>query len=266
MNSFSFSFVEFYRSFCWVFSHFLLLLNWSRHLLVSSNRNKLFFTVMEGKQWTGCPEKLCGFHPWKYWKPRSIYTQLCGPLEASFLKRNKEYLQNIWMSLVVKVNIKDLCLSFTVETRTGCRNPIVASPRLSRGGRLPSPTYWQYFAYCSPGSFPIAARTHWQLMFKLVSLSAPSSIFQSFFPAVCSQQVLEPGLVPPLMQDLVLLVELHEAPVIPFNQPAEAPWQTSHSSQFLVMCKLAEGTLCLVLNEDVNRYKMLLMSIFSCSV
>lgn len=167
MNSFFFSallnFIDQNKvEFCWVFSYFILLLNWSRHLLVSSNRNKVFFTVMVVKQWISCPEKLCGFHPWKYWKARSIYTQLCGPLESSLLKRNKEYLQNIWISLVVKVNIKeDLSLSYTVETRTGCRNPGVASPRLSRGGGLPSPTYWQYFAYCSPGSFPIAARTHW---------------------------------------------------------------------------------------------------------
>lgn len=147
--------VEFYRSFCWVFSLFLLFLNWPRHLFVASNkikgsRNKLFFLLV--KQWTACPEKLCGLHPWKYWKPTSIYTQLCSPLESSLLKRNKEYLQTIWINLVIKVTIKEyLCLSCIGETKTGCRHPGVTSPRLSTGEGFPCQTYWQYFAYFSPG-------------------------------------------------------------------------------------------------------------------
>jgi len=57
------------------------------------------------------------------------------------------------------------------------------------------------------------------------------------------------------------LVEVPEAPVSPFPQPAEVPldgrttlgW-ISHSSQFGVVSKLVEGMLChQTVNEDVKQ-------------
>ena len=60
-----------------------------------------------------------------------------------------------------------------------------------------------------------------------------------------------------------LLVELHTIPVGPFLQPVHVPldvsatlWCISCSSQFCVSSKLAEGTLCLIIqiiNEDVKQ-------------
>ncbi|KAK4810833.1 hypothetical protein QYF61_008805 [Mycteria americana] len=65
------------------------------------------------------------------------------------------------------------------------------------------------------------------------------------------------------VQDFALpLVELHEVPVSPFLQSVQVPldgsttlWHISHSSQICVISKLAEGTLCLIIqiiNEDVE--------------
>ena len=76
------------------------------------------------------------------------------------------------------------------------------------------------------------------------------------------QQVRVPEVVPP--QDFALpLVELHEVPASPFLQPVEVPldgsttlWPISQSSQFCVICKLAEGTLwpiIQIINEDVEQ-------------
>ena len=70
-----------------------------------------------------------------------------------------------------------------------------------------------------------------------------------------------PGVIPPQVQDLVLLLaELHEVPGSPFLQLAEVPlvgsttlWHISHSSQFCVLSKLAQGTLCCdiqIINAD----------------
>lgn len=70
-------------------------------------------------------------------------------------------------------------------------------------------------SHCCKGTLPAHAEAgvpqHPQLHF-----------CRAAFQLCDSQQVLEPGFVPPLMQDLALLVELHEVPVIPL-QPAGAP-------------------------------------------
>ncbi|KAK4824875.1 hypothetical protein QYF61_021082 [Mycteria americana] len=73
-----------------------------------------------------------------------------------------------------------------------------------------------------------------------------------------------PGVVPPHVQDFALaFAELHVVPVRPFPQPVKVPqdgstilWCISHSSQFAVISKLAEGTLCSIIqiiNEDVEQ-------------
>ena len=78
-----------------------------------------------------------------------------------------------------------------------------------------------------------------------------------------SQPVLVPWVVPSQAQDsTVLLAELHEVSVAPFLQPVKVPlagtttlWCISQSSQFDVISKLAEGTLCTIvqiINEEVR--------------
>lgn len=60
------------------------------------------------------------------------------------------------------------------------------------------------------------------------------------------------GILPPHMQDFAhLLAELHETFVSPPLQPVQVPldgsttlWHFRSSSQFLITCKLAKGTLC----------------------
>ncbi|KAK4811750.1 hypothetical protein QYF61_005318 [Mycteria americana] len=66
------------------------------------------------------------------------------------------------------------------------------------------------------------------------------------------RHILLPGVVPPQLQDFALLhIELYEVPVSSFLQPGKVPldvsttfWHLSHSFQFGVIYKLAEGTLC----------------------
>ena len=70
------------------------------------------------------------------------------------------------------------------------------------------------------------------------------------------QHVLVHGLVPPQVQDsVILLVDLHEVPVSPFLQRDKVPldgsttlWRVSHFSQFGVINKLAAGTLCPIID------------------
>lgn len=62
----------------------------------------------------------------------------------------------------------------------------------------------------------------------------------------------------------ICLVKLQEIPLCPLVQPVEVPldinittWCTSCSSQFCIICELAEGALCpivQVINEDVRQY------------
>ena len=88
---------------------------------------------------------------------------------------------------------------------------------------------------------------------------------QSCFPAFRLQHVLVPGVVPLQVQDFaVLFVELHEIPLSPVLQPVQIPldgstatWCISRSSQYCVICKLAEVVLCpivQVVNKDVRHY------------
>ena len=72
------------------------------------------------------------------------------------------------------------------------------------------------------------------------------------------------GVVPPHIQDFSLpFAELYNIPVSSFLQPVKVLlngsltlWCISHSSQFCVISKLAEGTLCPIIqtvNEDVEK-------------
>ncbi|GAB0181886.1 cAMP-dependent protein kinase inhibitor alpha [Grus japonensis] len=87
---------------------------------------------------------------------------------------------------------------------------------------------------------------------------------QAAFQLSSPQYVLVDGVVPPQAQDFALpLVELCEIPVSPFLQPVEVPldgitafWYIIHSFQFGVICKLAEGTLCPIIqivNEEIEQ-------------
>ena len=84
--------------------------------------------------------------------------------------------------------------------------------------------------------------------------SFPTKLLASLLPLAC-----------PHAWDLVFLfVELYEALVSPFLQPLEIPlivimptWCISHSSQFSIICKLAEGALCPIIqitDKDVKTY------------
>ncbi|KAK4832039.1 hypothetical protein QYF61_020554 [Mycteria americana] len=108
------------------------------------------------------------------------------------------------------------------------------------------------------------------LMFNSVSTRIPQVLFcQAAFQLAGPQHILVPGVVPSQVQDFALfLVELHEIPVGPLLQPVEVPlngstviWCISHSSQFGVICKLAESTLYPVIqmiNEDVKQDRLFL--------
>lgn len=220
------------------------------------------------KQWTGCPEKLCGLHPWKYWKPKSIYTELCGPLESSLLKRNRvsteyldqfssksKYKKNIYMSLLYWGDQNWMQKSMCDLTKDKQRR------------RITFPNLLAIFCLLQPRiTFPITARTHWQLMFNLVSLSPPSSIFQSCFPAVwlpagtgawaCSSP--DAALSTSCWTSWVSCHPISPACWGPSGMPLAPP-------SFLSCANLLRE-LCLIFKEDVNRYKMLLISICSCSV
>ncbi|KAK4826285.1 hypothetical protein QYF61_007132 [Mycteria americana] len=119
------------------------------------------------------------------------------------------------------------------------------------------------------GTFP---RAHCWLMFSLVSSRTTKSFSAKLFSSWSTPSIyLVSGLVPPQVQDFALHpVELYEVPVSPFLQPVQVPldgsttlWHISHSPQFCVICKRAEGTLCpiiQIINEDVKqdctRYSM----------
>ncbi|KAK4828308.1 hypothetical protein QYF61_025320 [Mycteria americana] len=92
----------------------------------------------------------------------------------------------------------------------------------------------------------------------------PQVLFcEAAFKLSGSQHILEHEVVPSQVKDFALLVELHEVSISLLLQPVEVPldgsttlWHTSCSSQFGVICKLAEGTLCpiiQIINEDVEQ-------------
>lgn len=70
--------------------------------------------------------------------------------------------------------------------------------------------------------------------------------------AYWTQCLLVHGVIPPLVRDLVFpFPELHKVPVGPLFHAVEVPlnsstiiWSSRSSSQFCIICKLAEGELC----------------------
>ena len=110
-----------------------------------------------------------------------------------------------------------------------------------------------------------AARAHCWLMFNFWCPPGPQGPFlPSCFPAGCPHHTLVHGVVLPQVQDLAFpLVELQEVPVSLFLPPLPMPLNGSttaccinHYSQFCIICRLAEGTLCpivQVIYEDVKQ-------------
>ncbi|KAK4827979.1 hypothetical protein QYF61_022681 [Mycteria americana] len=84
------------------------------------------------------------------------------------------------------------------------------------------------------------------------TLKEEGPFLPSCFAAGWSQHVLVHGVVPRQVQNLAFsFTEVHKVPVSSFLQPVQVPldgstplWPVTHSSQFCVICKLAEGTLC----------------------
>lgn len=88
--------------------------------------------------------------------------------------------------------------------------------------------------------------------------------YQAVFQLGDPQRILVHGVVLPPVQDFGLLLdELHEVPVSPFVQPAKVSlgesttcWCITHTSQSCAMNKLAEGTLCRIIqtiDENVKQ-------------
>lgn len=92
---------------------------------------------------------------------------------------------------------------------------------LSREESLPS-TYLQYFARCQDSINLICCKGallgHFQLD---VHWNPQVHFFRDAFQSVDSQHALMPGAVPPQVQDLALLVELHEVHFSPYLQPLQ---------------------------------------------
>lgn len=87
--------------------------------------------------------------------------------------------------------------------------------------------------------------------FEHMASSCSTCVYQDL-QVFAPKPVLLPGAVHPKVQCFVLfLVEFQEVPVSPFLQPGKvcldvstALWHISFLSQFGVICKYAEGTLC----------------------
>ena len=86
-------------------------------------------------------------------------------------------------------------------------------------------------------------------------------VYRAAFQLAGPQPVYICGVIPPQLQDFVFpFVELYEVPVGPFLQPVSngstSVWSISHSFQFCIMYKLAEGAVCpniQVINEEVKQ-------------
>ncbi|KAK4811113.1 LOW QUALITY PROTEIN: hypothetical protein QYF61_016399 [Mycteria americana] len=98
-----------------------------------------------------------------------------------------------------------------------------------------------------------------------LSIHQDTQVFfcKAAFQLVGPQPVLVHGIIPPQVQDLALpLVELHEVP--PISPLVEVPlnvsttiWYISNYSHFSMICRLAEGSLCpiiQVMNEVIKQY------------
>ena len=101
-------------------------------------------------------------------------------------------------------------------------------------------------------------------MFNLVSTRTLRSFLAKLFPADQSPARAGAwGCSSPGADFALPLVELHEPPVSPFFQPVKVPldgsttfWSINHSSQFCVISRLAEGTLCpiiQIINEGIKQ-------------
>ena len=98
-------------------------------------------------------------------------------------------------------------------------------------------------------------------------LGVHHDLLEPFLQLLSSQLAHKPvlvhGVIPLQVQDFAFaFVELHEVPVSLFLQPVEVPlngsmilWWISCSSQVCIVCKLAKGALCpivQIINQDVK--------------
>jgi len=114
-------------------------------------------------------------------------------------------------------------------------------------------------------SLAFFARAHCWLLFNLMSTKTPAFFWKAGWPFQLDghQHGLVHGIfLSPVWDFALSLSELHQIPVNLFLQPvmvflhgSMTPWHISRLSQFYVICKLAEGTLCPIIqivNEDIN--------------
>lgn len=129
-------------------------------------------------------------------------------------------------------------------------------PQLA-GNALPSAAQDDVALLCSKGTL----LAHLQVVHQ-----NPQVLFcKAAFQLISSQPVLVQGVVPPQGLDLAFaFVDLHDVPISPFLQPTQVPlngsttaWCIGHSSQFCVICQLAECGLwpiVQVINGDAKPY------------
>lgn len=97
----------------------------------------------------------------------------------------------------------------------------------------------------------------------MVNLDPEVLLCRPVFQPISPQNVLGPEVILPPVQDIAFLLdELNEIPLCPILQFVQVLLKgsttlrcISHTSQFCVICKLAEASLCLsvqVINEDIR--------------
>ena len=157
------------------------------------------------------------------------------------------------------------CLSCSVESRTGLRSPDVSHQCWTEGKGLRPSAWWQHSSECSPGN-------HWHTFMQgpiagSFSTWTPRYFFlQIYFPDSHSQCVLLHEVIPPQVQRFALpFAELCKTPVNLLLQPVEVLlngsatiWYIGHSCQFCIVCKLAEGECCPIIQVIIQNIKCLM--------
>lgn len=117
--------------------------------------------------------------------------------------------------------------SCMVMPRTLCSSPGMASPTLSREKESPPLTWWQYLSNSAKNTISFLCGKDTLLADVELGVQQEPRYFSAGLGS--PQLILMPGVVPPLGQDSVHLVELHEFPVSPTLQPVKVPLDGSRA-------------------------------------
>lgn len=150
------------------------------------------------------------------------------------------------------------CHSCTGKIRTEHNPPGVGSAALNKaGGSIPELLTTHCLKQHGIPFVFFAARAHSGSYWTWFPPGSHSPFLQSCFPGGCTLH----GVVLPQVQKLAPpRVELHEVPVEePFGVPLDDSatlWHTIHLSEFSTVCKLAESTVCYIIQitDDVKEH------------